>query len=231
LLIIGAFTFIYKLVPNTQVRLKSAFVGAVFTGLLWESVGWLFTAFVANSSNYTAVYSGFAVLIVFMIWLYLSWMILLIGSSISFYHQHPECISDRQQVLRLSCRLREKLALLIMHHIADSFHNNKPYWNTESLADKLDVATDALTLVLNSLEDAGVVIRSGDKGHDYVPAQSLEKISLSQILDAVRAAEETSHLNPDDLNSNQMIDEITSQINLSYQSAMADKNLRDLIDT
>lgn len=229
ILIIGAFTFIYKLVPNTQVRLKSAFVGALCAGLLWETTGWLFAAFVANSANYTAVYSGFAVLIVFMIWLYLSWMILLIGSTISFYHQHPERVSNRQQILRLSCRLREKLALLVMRHVAHSFHHNERYWNTERLAKQLDVASDALVLVLSALEEANIIIRSGAKQADYVPSQSLEHITLMQVLNAVRAAEETPYLDPDQLHSSNDIDNIINDLYLGYETALANKTLRDLV--
>ncbi len=109
LLIVGAITFIYIVVPNKKISIKSALVGAIVATLLWKLTGWLFSVFVAGSTKYSAIYSGFAVLIVFMIWLYLSWLILLIGASVSFYHQHPERTSSRQQVLRLSARLREKL--------------------------------------------------------------------------------------------------------------------------
>lgn len=92
LLVIAAFTVIYFLVPNTTVKFRSALIGAFIAGILWETAGALFASFIVNSGNYTVVYSSFAVLILFMIWLYLSWLILLIGSSISYYHQHPNKI-------------------------------------------------------------------------------------------------------------------------------------------
>ena len=228
-LIIAAFTFIYKLVPNTQVNLKPAFVGAVIAGILWESIGWLFATFVANSSNYTAVYSGFAILVVFMIWLYLSWMILLTGSSIAFYYQHPEQINNRHQILRLSCRLREKLALLVMHHIADSFDRHSGYWNTQKLAEELHVSSEALVLVLDALEDADIIIRTGEHLTDYIPAQSLEHIRLLDIFDAVRAAEETTRLNPGTLNSTTQIDDITRQLDDAHKSSLEGKTLKHLL--
>ncbi|MCK4705250.1 MAG: YihY/virulence factor BrkB family protein, partial [Gammaproteobacteria bacterium] len=92
LLVIAAFTVIYFLVPNTKVKIRSALIGAFIAGVLWETTGWLFASFVVNSGNYTVVYSSFAVLVLFMIWLYLSWLILLIGAAISYYHQHPNKI-------------------------------------------------------------------------------------------------------------------------------------------
>lgn len=93
LLVIAAFTVIYFLVPNTTVKIRSALTGAFIAGILWETAGALFASFIVNSGNYTVVYSSFAVLILFMIWLYLSWLILLIGAAISYYHQNPNKIS------------------------------------------------------------------------------------------------------------------------------------------
>ena len=105
LLVIAAFTFIYKLVPNTRVKFRSALYGAVVAGALWETSGILFTSFIGGSSSYTAIYSGFAILLVFMIWLYLSWIILLVGSCISYYHQHPEQLqwNTSEYHLALAC--------------------------------------------------------------------------------------------------------------------------------
>ncbi len=100
--------------PNTRVRLGSALVGATVAGLLWGSVGWAFASFVVTSTKYTAVYSAFATLVFFMIWLYLSWMILLIGATIAFYHQNPEAAAAGHAGAELSPRLKEKLALLVM---------------------------------------------------------------------------------------------------------------------
>lgn len=91
-LVIVAFTVLYLLVPNTKVKIRSALIGGFIAGILWETAGWLFASFVVNSGNYTVVYSSFAVLVLFMIWLYLSWLILLIGAAISYYHQYPDKI-------------------------------------------------------------------------------------------------------------------------------------------
>ena len=98
LLVIAAFTLVYIFVPNTRVKVKSALAGAVVAGVLWETIGWAFASFVVTSAKYTAIYSAFATLIFFMIWLYLCWMILLIGASIAFYVQNPTFRSPNKQV-------------------------------------------------------------------------------------------------------------------------------------
>ena len=229
ILIITAFTFLYILIPNTKVRFRSALVGAVVAGFLWETLGWLFTAFVANSSNYTAVYSSFAILIVFMIWLYLGWLILLTGSSIAFYHQNPERISSRQQILRLSCRLREKIALLVMYRIGSSFHHNTEPWSIHRLTADIDVSMEAIAMILNALEDAELITRSGEKNEIYMPCQSLERINIKQILDAVRSAEEAPSLNPDKLNSNVNVDQLLVEIDKAVSDSLGEKTLLSLV--
>ena len=101
LLVVGAFTFIYLIMPNTRVRVSAAFVGAAVAGLLWNTAGWAFASFVVSSTQYTAIYSAFAALIIFMIWLYVSWLILLIGANIAFYYQHPEYLMPQRGGLQL----------------------------------------------------------------------------------------------------------------------------------
>ena len=79
-LLCATFTFLYKFIPYTKVRLRSALVGGAAAGILWQLVGMGFAAFVANSAQYAAIYSSFAIMIVFLIWLYVGWLIFLVGA-------------------------------------------------------------------------------------------------------------------------------------------------------
>src|SRR5690606_2920310 len=111
LIVIGAFTFVYIFVPNADVRLVPALIGGVVAGLAWQTTGWVFTTFVAGSAKYVAIYSSFAIVLTFMIWLYLNWLILLIGAQVAFYVQNPNFVEKSADRLGLSSHLREVLAL------------------------------------------------------------------------------------------------------------------------
>lgn len=132
-LVIAAFTFVYMLVPNTRVQFRSAFYGAVVAGVLWQALGIVFTSFVGGSSSYTAIYSGLAILLVFMIWLYLSWIILLVGAGISFYHQHSEYLNWNRLDLHFSTHMRDQLALQAMLSIARA-HGDRQFAGAPALA-------------------------------------------------------------------------------------------------
>ena len=231
LLIVIAISFIYILVPNTKVRLKSAVTGAVVAAILWRLTGWVFKSFIAGSTNYSAIYSSFAVLIVFMIWMYLSWLILLIGATVSYYHQHPERTSSRHQVLRLSSRLREQLGLLVMLHVGQSFHFNTEKLTERTLALKLDIAPEALSLVVNALLEEGLMSESCDKQRVYMPGKSLEHIRIQDILDTVRQAQESPFLNPNNIASEKTVDELMHNITQSVANTLKDMTLLDMVES
>ncbi|MDX1697788.1 MAG: YihY/virulence factor BrkB family protein, partial [Thiohalobacterales bacterium] len=114
-LICLAFTFIYILIPNTRVQFRAALVGGVLAGVLWRITGWGFAIFIASSAKYAAIYSSFAILILLLIWMYLSWLILLVGSQIAYFVQNPKFMTLHRVEFALSNRLREQLALQIMY--------------------------------------------------------------------------------------------------------------------
>ena len=229
LLVISAFTFIYLLVTNTKVKFRSALTGAVIAGILWETTGWLFASFVVSSGNYTAVYSSFAILVLFMIWLYLSWLILLIGSSISYYHQHPNKIPAGQNLSSLSNRMKEKAALLIMYHIGKSFHESSSLLTSSELSDILNVSNEVLSDVLHALEFDKLITRHQYREISYLPSQSLENISIIRILESIRRQNETSYSNIDSINSEKSIEDLGNLIDKSIEQSIDQISLRDLI--
>jgi membrane protein len=96
LLVIATFILLYVYVPNTRVRLKPAVLAGVLAGAAWAGMGGLFTSFVINVTRNEAIYSGFAIVLAAMIWLQLSWLILLLGAQLSFYLQNPAYLRPSQ---------------------------------------------------------------------------------------------------------------------------------------
>jgi membrane protein len=229
-LIIAAFTFVYVFVPNTRVRLRSALAGAVVAGILWQSAGWLFASFVVDSTRYTAVYSGLAIPILFMIWLYLGWMIMLMGANISFYHQHPEQLTTRRRQLALSNRLKERLALSLMYLIGRSHCRGDAKWSSERLSAKASMPAEAVEAVLDALVAGELLVRTDDDPPAYVPARALDAIALEALLEAVRRADEDPYLRLSALVAEGPVDALTRELDEALRQALGGRSLRDLID-
>ena len=228
-LTIITFTLVYVLIPNTKVKFRSALYGAVFATILWKAAGSLFTSFIVDSTNYTAIYSGFAILVIFMIWIHINWLIVLTGASISYYHQNPDCIPDKSQVIRLSCRLREKLALTIMQLIATNFHTNASAWTIKELANKTNISELPITLIASALQAKNLVTTTGKNNQQYILNQASESISVEMILDAARSAEETTNLRPDDVDAADQVNEIILSIENTITESSKNTMLKDLL--
>jgi membrane protein len=202
LMVVAAFAFIYMFMPNTGVRLRSAFAGALVAGALWNIVGWGFASFVVGSTNYAAIYSTFATLILFLIWLYVGWLILLTGASIAFYDQNPGAIAGRNKPLFMSNRVKEMVGLMTMMMIARRFQSGATPWTLEQITTRLGVPSEAAERAVSALETGGLVLHTGDDPVRFVPARPLEKIHVIEVLDVVRNAGEEQvlsmeHLPPD----------------------------------
>jgi membrane protein len=228
LLVIGAFTFIYMLVPNTRVRLRSALYGAVIAGFLWQASGMLFTSFVSGSGKYTAIYSGFAVLLVFMIWLYLSWVILLIGASISFYHQNPDQLKWKRSKMYLSARLRDQLALQVMVSIARAFDQQTELVpDLEHLAADQQVPALLLERMLRALQDDGLLMQTADTPPRYIPGTALQRIRLVDILTSARSAEDDGK--SDSLRSDAQVTRLLQSLQQQLEAHLGEETLADFL--
>jgi membrane protein len=184
LFVTGVFTFLYVFVPNTRVHLGPALAGGVTAGILWAASGAVFAKIISLSTQMVAIYAGFAIFLAALIWIYLSWLILLIGAQLSFYVQNPRYLRAGQAPVRLTSCLRERLALTVMLLVARRFVTGHAPWRQRALAEHLEIPGSALATVIDSLETAGLLTLTEDE--DVLPARDLEGIGLQDILDAVR---------------------------------------------
>lgn len=188
-LTVAAFTFVYVFVPNTRVKLKSGLVGGLVAGVTWQAASLAFASFAVNATRYEAIYSSFAIGILLLIWLYINWIILLTGATISYYHQHQKTISSRQAA-RSSPEVEERLALTLMHRVAHAFDRGEPAPSQEMLAVEMGIPGDITQHVSDKLIRAGLLRLGGSQGDELVPGRSLDRIRLIDILRAVRADED-----------------------------------------
>lgn len=188
-LVVGAFTFVYVFMPNTRVKLRYAFVGGLLAGITWQGGSMLFASFVAGSAKYAAIYSSFAIGIILLIWVYVNWMILLLGSSIAFYLQHPGAIAKRYRI-RQSAELQENVALVLMWLVCKPFSEGRVAPQQEELEYRLRVPAEVTRHVSDKLIRAGLLSLAGETGDLLVPGRSLDLITVEEVLRTVRRDED-----------------------------------------
>ncbi|HEV8713077.1 MAG TPA: YhjD/YihY/BrkB family envelope integrity protein [Candidatus Binatia bacterium] len=189
-LLCAVFTFLYQFVPHTRVRLSSALVGGVVAGLLWQVAGAGFAAFVASSTSYAAVYSSFAVLVLFLIWLNVGWLIVLVGGEIAYFYQYPGVYRTSASRWGQSLPFREQLALVALVEITRRHLGGKPPVDVAQLAETLSVPQSSLEGLIDEFVRRGVLLWAAEP-----PGVTLgrppERIPVVEILDTLRGAEFT----------------------------------------
>jgi membrane protein len=222
----GVFAFLYWFMPNTRVRLVPAITGGLAGGFIWASMVVIFTTFIATASARQAVYASFAIAIVTLIWLYLNWLILLIGAQLAFYVQNPAYLRIGRQEPRLSNAVRERLALNIMLLVGRTFRDPVAKLSVQGVSDALRIPSLALAPVVEDLEARGL-LTTNEEG-ELLPAREMARIPLREILDVVRNEGETgSYREP---TWERHIDELGSKLDEAAFSAVGEMTLSDLVD-
>lgn len=181
LIIIGVFTFLYSFIPNTRVRLRAALGGGVFAGVLWQSASMGFATFVSSASNYNAIYSSFAILIFLLIWLYLAWLILMLGCQLTFYLAHPEYVTPDPRETRPSPRSVEQIGLALVAEVAARATGNGQHATRNALVRVLKAPGEYVEPVIDLLIARGVLAETLGEPSVVVPARDMSSLSLSAL--------------------------------------------------
>ncbi len=228
LLVTGVFTFLYMYIPNTRVRFTSALVGGLAGGFIWASLSVIFATFVAyaTSSPTQLIYSGFAVAILALIWLYLNWLILLVGSQLAFYHQNPAFLRLGHREPTLSNTMRERLALNVMLLVGRAFRDTQSTVSIQSLAKVLRIPSIALTPIIAGLEEEGLL--TSTENEMLVPGREMTRIKLADILATVRERGETgSHRKP---HWDPLIEQLGDRVDTALSETVGEETLVGLLD-
>lgn len=228
LLTIAAFTFVYSFIPNTEVKLRSALTGGLCAGLTWKATGFLFAQFMANSAQYSAVYSGFAVILLSMIWLYISWLILLLGGVIAFHIQYPRYLNYTSRRPHLSQLSQEQLSLVLMYLIGRHHTHGEAACTLKYLADSVDLPWEPVAEILGTLKSGGLLVTVESDIKTYLPARDTDAILLSDIVKCIRnSGDALLTALPNNVASN--IDSYIKELDNTPSLALAKLTLRDML--
>ena len=228
-ILIATFTFIYAVMPNTRVQLVSAFVGATVAGIAWGIAGWAFATFVVKSAQYVAVYSAFASLVVFMIWLYASWLILLAGCSISFYFQKRRHLSPSIGLAQLTARQQSRMAVQALVLIHEAYERGGQAWTEETLARRLRMPVESMVAIEAMLANGGFIARSDGRPPRLVPALPAHKVRVSDIMACIRAKREIGSVSDEMLAHLPKVQSFYDRVNEAETGLLTGTTIADLM--
>jgi len=224
----GAFTFVYMFIPNTHVRLRSAVVGGLVAAVLWQTVGWGFAVFVASSTRYYVIYSSFAILLLFLLWLHIGWLIVLLGAQVAYAHQHIHFYLGDRELLAQTPAGREKLALHLMLLIGKNFYHGRDPLNVAGIAAQLRLPAGIVKEFMVMFADLKLVLPLAEED-TYVLARAPETIAVKEILDGVRNSGRSARAQRHGSKEESVIDDILLDVDKAAAKVLEGKNLQALL--
>jgi membrane protein len=226
-----AFLLMFVIIPATRVRWRSAVISALLTSIAWELCKNLFAVSIGQSVRYNTIYGSLAAFPIFLVWIYLTWVIVLIGLEVAYTHQNfAVLVRLRARGERPQLRQRLSLALKAFSLIAQRFHDGESPPTCDEVADRLVVALPRVEDFMAMLMDAGLVreVMVASRGSGYVPAAPLEKTRLFDVLRFIIG--DTGGPSPTDPPLEQAVDTLIADFEENGRSAVEGLTFRDFLE-
>jgi len=242
ILIFLSLFFLFKVFPNTYVENSAAAYGALFSALFFEISKWGFGYFAAGMFHTRAkIYGVFAVLLVFFVWMYLTWVLVLLGAELAYVFQQyryelKELPLKRKPVNKLW------LAFQVMLELGTRFLKGEDPVSMKDLAQRFCVGMPELNSILTSLETAHLVSKvmadnRREAERQYQPARELDQIYLGQLVSAINPDWNLEHgdlLSGKDSKTkaeNQFILELFQKLKSEFDQYLSQRSLKEVLVT
>ena len=183
------FAFVYLVLPNTKVRLRSAALAGVMAGTCFFIFQAIYVYLLKWMTSYSAIYGSFAALPLFLLWMQNSWSILLIGCELSFAIQNEKRFDEERQLPAISRDSSRKLMVAITAFVARSFRRGEGAVPMVAIREGLSLPTRIASKLVGRLVAAGVLneVRCEEVEYDvaYAPARDVTTLRVCDVLAAV----------------------------------------------
>ncbi|MFC1881130.1 YihY/virulence factor BrkB family protein [Thermodesulfobacteriota bacterium] len=188
LLIWLLFTVIYVLMPNTKVNLKAGLVAGIIAGTIFQIVQWGYISFQVGTARYNAIYGSFAALPLFLLWVQISWWVVLFGAELSFAHQNVGTYEYEPDSNKVSPAFKKVLTLQIAHLLIKNFAIGERALTDVEIGARLKIPIRLVHKILYDLVQSGVISETTtrqDRQLAYQPARDISTLTIKYVIDAV----------------------------------------------
>lgn len=179
---VGGLTLIYYVTPNTHLRLRSALAGGLVAGAAWSIARHVYTGAAAYSFRNNPLYASLGALPMFLAWLYVDWLIFLVGARLSYAVEHAT-FRDSLWAFGAHPRARELVAARVAQEITLAWFDGAAPPVPRELALRLRVAEATVHEVVDDLERAELIERHRRGG--ILPARHPAELTLAELTLAV----------------------------------------------
>lgn len=188
-LVMLMFSLIYFVLPNTGVKYKNALKAGIVAGIAFSlfQVGYVFLQ--GSLSAYNAIYGTFAAIPLFLLWLQISWQILLFGGELSFAMQNVHDFVAERGAKTFSYDNRCKIMIATMAITIRNYLDGGGLSTPEQVAEEIGVPVRTIRDVAGELEEDGMLLfvqnETTGKSDSMAPARDPRSIRFFDVIAAV----------------------------------------------
>jgi len=226
-----AFTILYIFMPNTRVNVKAALIGGIFGGTLWQLAQWGYVHFQVGVGRYNAIYGTMAALPIFMVWLYVSWLIVLLGVEMAYAWQNLHLLPSDIRGSDVNFASRELVSLTVMLVVSEPFYRGTPGWDSAQVAAGLDLPPRLAQDILQQLVRLGFLSEVRDGRQDrqvYQPGRALDMLTVHDLLQGLKQ-DGVNYTRLRSTPERAVVREIEEAIDAAGRNALAELTLQDLV--
>ena len=178
------FTLLYVVMPNTKVNIKYGLYAALISGTIYQIVQWIYIEFQVGVSRYGAIYGSFLALPLFLVWLQLSWLIVLLGAELSFAYQNIEKYEFESEALKIPLNKKRLVTFLIIHQIIKGFMKGSPPLSAAQIGHALGIPIRLVRDILFELNESGLIAETtteSPKERAFLPAVDINQMTISFV--------------------------------------------------
>lgn len=182
------FTILYTYMPNTDIRIRHAFIPGFIAGTAFQFLQYFYIHSQIWVSSYNAIYGSFAALPMFMLWINFSWIICLFGAQLSYANQNLRSYYYIKDIHKISRSYHDILVILLMTKICKRFEKGMAPYTVRGLATETNLPAGVITHLVNELKDMQmIVIESRDDNHSLrmVPAEDINRLTVNMLLERI----------------------------------------------
>jgi len=193
------FLSVYMIMPNKKVNFKGALFAAIVSGTAYYGFEWAYITFQVGVSKYNAIYGSFAALPLFLVWLQISWTLVLFGAELSFAYSSMDELVMEHRKKEPSTFERLKVSIIILSELVKHYEDIKPFRSVKEIAEATDLQQQRINSIIEDLVQLDLVVtKEENKQMVYQPARDKDQLTIAFVIESLIGADDA--IVPDKVN-------------------------------
>ncbi len=219
---------IYLIFPNIRVKIVPAIIGGIVAGTLFQLNQQAFISFQFAFARYNAIYGSIAFLPLFLIWLQLSWLIVLFGAEVVYGVQYINQWEYNTENLKISLNHQKKLMLLVLYRIVNKFEKGDGPLNREEIAESVNIPRRYVNEICRKLEKSHLITRVEGLDASYQPSFDIHQMDIHKVL-KLYEKQGMEDFDPRKSEAFKAIEVALKEIDSKWKDTKTNKLIKDLV--